>query len=90
MEHKSPTAELTFSLDWSAWLPEGDTITGSTWQAEAGISVMSEDVSDTQTAVKLAGGQAGKTYKITNTITTGAGALVAPRSFFVRVKEQIA
>jgi hypothetical protein len=70
---KDPSAVLDYSIDWTPWLPSGDTIATSTWVAETGITIDSTANSTTKTTVWLSGGTAGTIYKVTNTITTAGG-----------------
>lgn len=90
IKRKDPDAELPFTIDWSAWLPSGQTISTSAWTADTGITIMSgaNDPSKTGTAatVWLSGGTAGADYVVTNRIVTnGSPPLKDDRSFVVRV-----
>ena len=90
---KDPSAILSYTLDWSEWLPTSTTISTSTWT----ISTISGDASPvtsvtttnsgTTTIIKLSGGTAGKVYTITNTITT-SGSLIDRRNFRIKVKNR--
>lgn len=72
-EH-APGADLDYSVDWSEWLAEGETITESSWAAADGITVSRSQVTDdTVASAFAAGGVAGQQYVLTNTITTTAG-----------------
>lgn len=87
---KDPNAQLTYTLDWSNWLAQGDTIAAASWSAAARrndptpvvIESSGIAVNDTQTYVELSGGQADKTYIITVEITTSDG-LIDRRNFRV-------
>ena len=82
---KDPSAILNYSLDWALWLVE-DTIQSSSWSG-GGLSVVSSDNSTTTASVVVSGGTAGKTYDLTNTITTAAG-LVDQRTIRITVAER--
>jgi hypothetical protein len=70
----APGADLDYSVDWSEWLAAGETITGSSWPAVAGLTLSRDQVSGgTVASVFAAGGVAGQTYVLTNQITTSAG-----------------
>ncbi|MDP9479818.1 MAG: hypothetical protein M3R38_29855 [Actinomycetota bacterium] len=61
---KDPQARLDYSLDWSAWLASGETITASTWAATTGITVeaaapYAPSFTGTATTVWLSGGTIG-------------------------------
>lgn len=70
---KDPDAVLDYSIDWSSWLADGETITASTWVVPDGITKDSDSFSDTATVIWLSGGTAGTTYLIPNHITTSDG-----------------
>lgn len=79
---KDPNAQLVYTLDWSEWLADGDTLASTSWTAAARrndptpIAVESSGLSaaNTKSYVELSGGQADKTYVITCSITTNDGA----------------
>ena len=73
---KDPQAKLDYGLDWTRWLPPGDTIVASTWTVtgpDASLVASTPSFSGTQTGVWLAGGTADQTYEATNHIVTQAG-----------------
>lgn len=88
---KDTEATLTYSLDWTYWLTNGETITGNLYTVE-GISGDADPLTkstqsntDYVTTVKLTGGTAGKIYRVFNQITTSGG-LIERRYFRVRVE----
>lgn len=93
---KDPSAVLIYSMDWSEWLPLGDTIT----QVEYTLQVRANDPqplvkgdngvqSGNITFVELSGGQVGKIYTVTAHITTDSG-LIDSRSFRIKVENRSA
>jgi hypothetical protein len=70
---KDPQAVLDYEVDWSAWLPSGDTITAATWTATDGITMDSSAFTDTKATVWLSGGTENVTYNLTCHIVTAAG-----------------
>lgn len=70
---KDPAAVLDYGLDWSEWLPDGDTIAASTWTVPTGLTVDSDTFNDVHTTVWLSGGTAGQVYQVVNQITTAEG-----------------
>ena len=70
---KDPNSRLDFACDWSAWLQDGETITGSEWLPDTGITMDSDSIAGGRTIVWLSGGTAGQRYAVTNRITTSAG-----------------
>jgi hypothetical protein len=85
--YKDPDAVVDFAIDWSDWLPTGDTISTSTWDVPAGLTEDSETESTTLTTVWLSGGTAGQDYNITNQIVT-AGGRTDDRTITIKVRER--
>lgn len=69
---KDKDAQLDYSFDWSDWLAADDTILSSTWEAEAGIQVVSSSLQGSVATVWLAGGTPNNWYVVTNTVTTAS------------------
>jgi hypothetical protein len=68
---KDPASNLDYSLDWSEWLAEDETIITSTWVASSeDITLADESNTDTLTTVWVSDGVAGVDYVLTNEITT--------------------
>jgi len=85
---KDPGAKLDYGFDYSDWLYEGDSITTSSWTVETGgLDIDPEYHDSTSTVVWLSGGVAGRTYRVTNRITTTAGR-IDERSIEIRVRER--
>lgn len=90
---KQPAEVKDYDIDFSEWLPTGDTI--STYEGEV-VCLTDEDdeelVIDSQSATSttlktwLSGGTDGQTYKVTVTVTT-AGGRVDQSEFKVKVKD---
>jgi hypothetical protein len=70
---KDPDAVLDYQLDWSDWLPDGDTIATSVWSVPVGLTEDSDTNTTTTATVWLSGGTAGTEYQVANTITTADG-----------------
>jgi uncharacterized protein YndB with AHSA1/START domain len=77
---KDPGARLVYSMDWSDWLPTGDTLSTATYV----ISTITGDAApivkhsqgiegSTVSYVELSGGTAKEIYTVTATITTTDG-----------------
>ncbi len=89
---KDVEAQLTYTFDWSSWLPNGDTIASVEYSVAARrndptpVTIESSGITDssTDTYVELAGGQVDKTYIVTSKITTTDG-LIDRRSFRLNV-----
>lgn len=84
---KDPDEVLDFTIDWSDWLPSGDTISTSAWTVPSGITEDSKSNDTTKTWIFLSGGTDGTEYKLTNTITT-AGGRTAQRTIQIKVAER--
>ena len=69
---KDPNEVLPYQMDWTAWLA-GDTLATSTWLVTGGgdtLIVDSDTNNATVTTVWLSGGSRGRTYIVTNRVTT--------------------
>lgn len=93
---KDPEAQLTYTLDWSEWLPTGDTVSTVVWTigARANDPAPLENESSgvqsgTKTYIELSGGQVNKVYTVTAKVTTADG-LIDRRNFRVRVENRSA
>lgn len=87
---KDPSATLDYSIDWSAWLPSGDTIASATWTATAGLTVESSPAPSVASGIAtawLSGGTAGTRYVVTCQVTTAAGR-VDERGITISVKHR--
>jgi len=71
-----PQAKLDYTVDWSDWLPDGDTIASSTWLKSSDVLVLSAESATDATAtvwVEMSNGVRGQRYSITNRIVTADG-----------------
>ena len=90
---KDTEAELTYSLDWTDWLQNGETITSSLFTVETisgdtdALTKASQSATNYVSTVKISGGTAGNIYKVYNEIETSGG-LTERRYFRVRVEER--
>lgn len=84
---KDPSAVLDYTLDWSAWLQAGETISSSTWTVPAGLTKNSESGNGETSTVWLSGGTAGADYVVTCEVTTSEGR-VDQRSLEIRCRER--
>lgn len=88
---KDTEAVLTYSIDWTNWLTNSDTIVSSVYAVETitgdadPLLITAQSSTDTQTTVKLSGGSTGNIYKVYNTITT-SGSQTERRYFRIRVE----
>ncbi len=69
-------AKLDYSIDWSSWLPEGDTIDEVTWSADAGLTLSSQSLAEGVATVWVevaAGVPVGSVLRATCRATTTQG-----------------
>ena len=83
---KDPGAVLDYTINWSAWLPDGDTLVDATATATSGLTVDSVSRTTTQTTVWLSGGVAGNSYDVTVRVTTNGGR-IDERTIAIACKE---
>ena len=92
---KDPEAKLTYTFDWTDWLPAGDSLTAAayTLQVRANdpdpLVKVTSGIQGTKTYVQLSDGQVGKNYVVTVKVTTTNG-LIDRRNFRVRVENRSA
>lgn len=74
---KDPAAILDYSIDWSTWLPTGDTIDTATWTSSDAALVIeaspAPSVASGIATVWISGGVAGVRYRLTCQVETTAG-----------------
>ena len=66
-------AFLDYTLDWSDWLIPGDTISTSTWSADAALTLNSAMFEGAKSSVWVQGGQPNTWYALVNTVTSAQG-----------------
>lgn len=93
---KDPESQLVYSMDWSQWLPEGDTLNSVSYSLQVRANDPEPLIkgtegiqSDVISFVELSGGQVGKIYTVTAAITTVDG-LTDRRSFRIKVENRSA
>lgn len=93
---KDPSAQLIYSLDWSQWLPEGDTLASVTHTLQVRANDPTPIIrgvdgvqSGNTSFVEISGGGVGKIYTVTATVTTTDG-LTDSRSFRLKVENRSA
>lgn len=93
---KDTQAQLSYTFDWTEWLPQGDIIVDSEYSIAARsndpspLVKVSEGIQDgVRTYIELSDGQVNKTYTVTAKITTNDG-LIDRRSFRVKVQDRSA
>jgi hypothetical protein len=85
---KSPWAALPYTVDWSQWLPVGETIASVQWTVPTGLTQANAGNTTTTATVRLSGGTIGAGYRVCCRITTTPSAYVEERSIFVECKER--
>jgi hypothetical protein len=85
---QDPSDELDYTITWSQWLPDGDTVVAATWTVPAGLTEpQASSLTTTTTTVWLAGGTAGADYDVACRITTAEGRVVE-RTFRLQVRQR--
>jgi hypothetical protein len=83
---KAPADELDYTIAWSSWLPDGDTIVAASWDVPAGLTEpAAASFTTTTTTVWLAGGVAETDYDVACQVTTDDGRVVE-RSIRIAVR----
>lgn len=88
---KDPSAVLDYSIDWSSWLPTGDTIASVTWStSDAALVVEASPAPSVASGIAtawLSGGVRGARYTATCQVTTTAGR-IDDRSIEIKCRER--
>ena len=91
MVAKDPGTRIDFEFDWAAAYPDGQAVLASDWEVaptdEGGVTVAAAAHDLTRTTATLAGGIAGRVYRVTNRVTLSDGQ-IDERSVAVRVEER--
>ena len=91
---KQPADQLDYDIDFSRWLPDGDTILTVTTHVDPpydedeqiGLKVDSAYVDSPDLKLWLSGGENGSTYKVTATVATSGGR-VKEVDFKIRIRD---
>lgn len=87
---KDTEAQLTYTFDWSNWLPTDDSVSTVEYSVAARrndptpVTIETSGVDGNNTYVELSGGQANKVYIVTAKVTTTEG-LIDRRNFRLNV-----
>lgn len=74
VEPKDPGESKYYTMDWTAKLNSGATVSGSSWVVTGLTNVTDAIVTGSvKTTVKLSGGIDGQDYRCENTVTTSDG-----------------
>jgi hypothetical protein len=90
---KDSESTLDYSIDWSRWLNNEDTIAASSWTISADaddsdpITRSSDGFTPTITNITVSGGTINEVYRLFNTVTLSSG-LVERRSFRILVTQR--
>ena len=71
--NKDPDATLDYSLDWSSWLGNGETISSHSVTVSDGMTLVSSSATETVVSFRVSGGTEGVTYDAVVRITTSLG-----------------
>jgi hypothetical protein len=93
---KDTEAKLTYTLDWSQWLPTGATVSSVSYSHNSRVNdadpiiIHSSGVSaGTKTYAVISGGTKNRVYNITAAITLDSGQ-TDRRAFRIKVQDRIA
>ena len=88
---KDPDSRIDFEFDWGAVCPDGLAIAASDWAVvpdeAGGVTAAAAWHGLVRATVTLAGGVAGRAYRVTNRATMSDGQ-IDERSVMVRVEER--
>jgi hypothetical protein len=87
---KDSEAKLSYTFDWSEWLPQGDSLASADYTITARANdpdplvKVSQGIQGNKTYIELSDGQLGKSYIVTAKVITVDG-LIDRRNFRVKV-----
>lgn len=84
---KDPDAKLDYTIDWSSWLTDSETISSVVWTVGTGITEESTSNTTTTATIWLSGGTAGERYAAACRITT-SDSRIDERTIFIMVAER--
>lgn len=85
---QDPDDQLVYEMDWTSWLPSGQTITSSIWPAVTDLTFDTSVIltGGLKTGIRISGGTLGRTYQITNrVVTNGTPSQTGDNSFFLTI-----
>ena len=83
---KSPAAVLDYTVDWTDFLEEAETISTHSFIAETGVTLGTPALTGARHLVFVSGGTLGRTYRVTSRIITSEGR-TQEQSFLLRITE---
>lgn len=69
----TPSAILDYGFNWTAWMQPSETVVVSTWTIDPALTLSGQQNVANTTSTFVNGGDVGKVYMLTNTITTNQG-----------------
>lgn len=88
---KDPSSSVDYSVDWSEWLSDAESITSTTWSIDpsgnSAPSLGAESAMDTTRSVFVSGGTLGERYRLSCRIQTDSGRTV-DRGLTIRIAER--
>lgn len=88
---KDPDARIDYIFDWGAAYPDGQAVVASDWTVApvdaGGVAIVAAAHDLVRATATLAGGVAGRVYRVTNRVTMSDGQ-IDERSMSVRVEER--
>ena len=88
---KDPASTVDYSVDWSDWVRTGEAINSTVWDIvpleAGGLAAGGEFASAAVRGVYVSGGIAGNLYRLSCTIATDQGRVVA-RGMTIRILER--
>lgn len=91
MVAKDPDTRIDYEFEWGAAYPDGQTLVASLWAVvpdeAGGVAVAAAAHDAGRATATLAGGIAGRVYRVTNRVTMSDGQ-IDERSMTVRVEDR--
>jgi hypothetical protein len=89
---KDPDAVLPYSIEWSAWVPDGETLSTCVWAIDSPstptLEIDGSSLAGTVATAVLSGGTAGTVYVVRCRATTTPSTYVDDRSIVITVEDR--
>jgi hypothetical protein len=85
---KDPNADLDYTIDFTAWLPSGDTIASVIWTKTGGLVLGTPQMNPLgPVTTRVSGGNAGEKCSLSAKVTTVQGR-VDERTVYLKIRER--
>lgn len=87
---KDPTSVLNYGIDWTKWLPAGDSVASVAWDLDGTINEVDNAIQGNVTYIRISGGALGESPmpSARATITTALSNEIRPQTLYFNMVSQ--